>query len=490
MRAFISYSHRDADLLSQLHEHLSVLQREGLLETWTDREILPGSIIDDDVDVAIADAPLFLLLVSASFIASNYCYEREFARALERQQTGAAKIVPIIVRECDWDIQPLRQFKALPYDGRAVVSRHWHTPDEGFRSVVEGLRPLLQNPQDVPSRGARPTSRPKSKEKFVPDERHVTEEQRAVLKKACEEIVDRLTARYAKGPEEVAKRAKGRSFGIVWTQFNEEFGTTEHGLSSLPRELFDHAKQWLLRYRASKDKNYKRTDPQKYHDTLTTTIYTLSGVLGWSKPELYAFASRKVGYERPIESLNDLGNSQLETVKQRIRYEHTKRKAKSGQSRARRTTAAASAASGDSILCSPLIGFERDPASTSDRHKYWLTATFTNASPTKQAGYRLELLFPDAVPTTCDPAVYQVAPTPVALAGALYRSIVVQSSDGVFRGQEVQLVDRIRRPLSYEMDHRLYAASHSSNWGLVWSLHVGNLPALRGAVPWSSMHTF
>ena len=144
IRAFISYSHKDADLLKQLHAHLSTLQREKLLDAWTDREIHPGGVIEDQVDQQIEQAELYLLLVSSDFIQSKYCFETEFARACERQQAGAARIVPIIIRECDWNIPELHRFKALPEDGKPVISRHWHSPDEAFANVAAGLRALIE----------------------------------------------------------------------------------------------------------------------------------------------------------------------------------------------------------------------------------------------------------------------------------------------------------------------------------------------------------
>src|SRR5690349_18463559 len=124
IRAFISYSHKDADLLTQLHEHLSTLQRQELLDTWTDREIHAGGVIDDHVVKQLEQAELYLFLVSSAFIQSDYCFEKEFARACERQQAGEAIVVPIIIRECDWKIPALRRFKALPEDGKPVMSRH------------------------------------------------------------------------------------------------------------------------------------------------------------------------------------------------------------------------------------------------------------------------------------------------------------------------------------------------------------------------------
>ena len=60
--------------------------------------------------------------------------------------------------------------------------------------------------------------------------------------------------------------------------------------------------------------------------------------MGWTKEGLYKFASELVGYSTPIESLDQLGNNQLEFLKDRIRYEKTKLGIRSGQSKARRQT--------------------------------------------------------------------------------------------------------------------------------------------------------
>lgn len=161
MKAFISYSHHDAEFLTALHQHLSALRRQKLLETWTDRDIDAGGILDDEISAAMDNAGLFLLLVSSSFINSDYCYEKEFKKALEKAAIGKAIIVPIIVRSCDWKIPELRQFKALPEDGKAVNSKHWHNMDEAFADIASGLRVMLEK-------------RTNMAEKFMPAENQVT----------------------------------------------------------------------------------------------------------------------------------------------------------------------------------------------------------------------------------------------------------------------------------------------------------------------------
>jgi hypothetical protein len=142
-RAFVSYSHHDEDMLHQFQIHLSALKHLELLEVWSDRETLGGGVVDPRIREQLERAQLFLLLISKDFLASEYCCKIELKRALERQQEGVATIIPIIVRECDWDIPELRQFKALPKDGKPVDSRHWRNSDEAFTNVATGIRLLL-----------------------------------------------------------------------------------------------------------------------------------------------------------------------------------------------------------------------------------------------------------------------------------------------------------------------------------------------------------
>ena len=122
MRAFISYSHNDKAALDRLHVHLKNLTREGRIETWYDRNILAGGELDAEIERELEASDLFLLLVSPDFIASDYCVEREMRRALERHAAGTARVVPIIVEECDWKaMRELRQLKAVPTDGKATA---------------------------------------------------------------------------------------------------------------------------------------------------------------------------------------------------------------------------------------------------------------------------------------------------------------------------------------------------------------------------------
>ena len=99
---FISYTHADSGFKEQLVRHLAPLQREGLIDLWHDGMLRPGEHLDPAVQAALAASDVVILLVSADFIASAYCYEQEMLRAFARQRDGTARVIPIILRPCQW----------------------------------------------------------------------------------------------------------------------------------------------------------------------------------------------------------------------------------------------------------------------------------------------------------------------------------------------------------------------------------------------------
>lgn len=142
MRLFYSYSHQDESLRNELEKHIVPLKREGLIESWHDREIGAGTNWDEELNKNFEAADVILLLVSADFLASEYCYEKEMKRAMEKHQAVEAIVIPIILREADWKSSPFSQLQALPKDLKPVTS--WANRDEAWANVVTGLRKAIE----------------------------------------------------------------------------------------------------------------------------------------------------------------------------------------------------------------------------------------------------------------------------------------------------------------------------------------------------------
>ena len=135
---FLSYSHRDRKLADELKSHLSVLMRQELIGSWHDRMLAAGTDWQGQVDPHLESADVILLLVSADYLASDYCYDVEMKRALERHDAGSATVIPIILRPVDWHETPFGKLQALPKGGVAITS--WSSRDEAWTRVVQDLR--------------------------------------------------------------------------------------------------------------------------------------------------------------------------------------------------------------------------------------------------------------------------------------------------------------------------------------------------------------
>lgn len=120
---FISYSHRDEEWRRQLEIHLGSLLKEERISIWHSRKIRPGDDWSEEISDHLATADLILPLISADFLTSGYCHAIEMRRALERHAAGEARIVPVVMRPCDWHGTPLARLQALPRDSLAVTSR-------------------------------------------------------------------------------------------------------------------------------------------------------------------------------------------------------------------------------------------------------------------------------------------------------------------------------------------------------------------------------
>jgi hypothetical protein len=86
-------------------------------------------------------ARIILLLVSANFIASDYCWGTEVRRALERHARNEAVVIPVILSPVDWHSAPFGKLQALPTDGKPINT--WGNRDQAWTEVAKGIRALL-----------------------------------------------------------------------------------------------------------------------------------------------------------------------------------------------------------------------------------------------------------------------------------------------------------------------------------------------------------
>jgi hypothetical protein len=205
---FFSYSHKDEELRNELETHLALLKRQGVISSWHDRRITAGSDMGKTISAELESAQIILLLVSAHFLASDYCFEKEMTRALEKHNDGSAIVIPVILHPCDWHSAPFGHLRATPTDGKpvsmyanqheafAIVAKDVREAAEAFRRREASPHEAAESASDVVPSSVERSSNLRIKRKFDDHERD------AFLEDAYEYI-----ARYFEGSlEELAAR--------------------------------------------------------------------------------------------------------------------------------------------------------------------------------------------------------------------------------------------------------------------------------------------
>jgi hypothetical protein len=142
---FISYAHEDQAFCEVLETHLSNLKNLQIVSTWFDKNIIPGSEWEKQIMHHLRTAQIILLLISADFMASRFCYSIEMKEALERHDKGEARVIPIILRPVDIEGAPFEKLLLLPTGGKPVT--RWPSRDDAFLDIVKGIRRQVDNLQ-------------------------------------------------------------------------------------------------------------------------------------------------------------------------------------------------------------------------------------------------------------------------------------------------------------------------------------------------------
>jgi hypothetical protein len=179
LELFYCYAREDRALRDTLDKHLADLRRSGLIATWHDGEIIPGTPWEHEIETRLESAHVILLLVSADFMFSDYCYSKEMYDAIKRHYTGEARVVPILLRHTVYTNAPFSSLQMLPSDAVPVTS--WSNLDEAFTNVAQGIGKVVNDllsqhstmpgiPTSAPSDGQSPVVIPDrlQQEKQIP----------------------------------------------------------------------------------------------------------------------------------------------------------------------------------------------------------------------------------------------------------------------------------------------------------------------------------
>ncbi|MEM8950958.1 MAG: toll/interleukin-1 receptor domain-containing protein [Pseudomonadota bacterium] len=141
---FISYSHADETWKKRFQKQLDVLGMEGILDVWKDRRIAAGDDWRDEIEQAIEQADVAVLLISADFLTSGFIRDEEVGPFLERRRRDGMRVIPILIHPCPWHrVDWLAKIQMRPADGREVAAGSDYQIDKDFASIAGEIGDLL-----------------------------------------------------------------------------------------------------------------------------------------------------------------------------------------------------------------------------------------------------------------------------------------------------------------------------------------------------------
>lgn len=105
-KIFVSYAHTDKEWLERMNVHLKPLERTHNVELWTDQKIGVGKRWLDEIQNALDESQVAVLLVSAHFLASDFIADGELPPLLQKAEQEGTRIMPVIVGSCDFRGHP------------------------------------------------------------------------------------------------------------------------------------------------------------------------------------------------------------------------------------------------------------------------------------------------------------------------------------------------------------------------------------------------
>ena len=150
-KVFISYSHDDKSYLDRLQKHLKPHVRSGALPVWVDTQIKAGDEWKKEIEAALDAAQIAILLVSVSFLASDFVAEEELPKLLKAAEERGVEIVPVILTPCSFKRSSLYKYQAINDPSRPLSLLPDGEHDVIWNRLVERVLDALEKQQKPPA---------------------------------------------------------------------------------------------------------------------------------------------------------------------------------------------------------------------------------------------------------------------------------------------------------------------------------------------------
>lgn len=146
-KIFISYSHDDKKWLEMIKKHLKVLKFDNLdFELWEDSKIKTGDNWKEEIDKALYESGIAILIISTSFLASDFIINDELPVLLNNAEKRGTKILPLIAGKSRFlKNEKLNKFQSVNSPQRPLNSLNESQIDEVLLKLTDDVEETLKN---------------------------------------------------------------------------------------------------------------------------------------------------------------------------------------------------------------------------------------------------------------------------------------------------------------------------------------------------------
>ena len=145
-KIFISYSHQDEGWKNLLQRKLKGLDLGGDLVIWEDRQITPSLDWLQEIEIALNQADVTIMLISASFLNSSFIRTEEIPTLLHRRDQEGMWLIPLIVKPCAWrKVSWLSATQDSSKDNAALSRLSRYKQEEALTNLARKIKATLNN---------------------------------------------------------------------------------------------------------------------------------------------------------------------------------------------------------------------------------------------------------------------------------------------------------------------------------------------------------
>lgn len=145
VRIFITYSHKDKRWLEKLQIMLTPLIGEGMIKTWADTQIEPGTKWREEISEALAFAKVAVMLVTPNFLASDFITKHELLPLLKTAEKDGLLILWIAVSASMFQVTGITDYQALNNPSKPLDSLTTANVNKEMIQICERIKQIAQN---------------------------------------------------------------------------------------------------------------------------------------------------------------------------------------------------------------------------------------------------------------------------------------------------------------------------------------------------------